>query len=79
LPSISSPEHEAGADEAAIDDDRAGTAVAGTAAFLGTREAKPVAQHIEQRFIRLAGIFDCVAVDGCFDENGGHHFPPARA
>ena len=58
-------EHEAGADEAAIDDDAAGAAVAGAAAFLGAGQAEAVAQHVEQRFIGWQTNSTGIAVDGC--------------
>ena len=50
-------EDQAGADQTAIDGDRAGAAVAGAAAFLGAGEADAVAQRVEQRLIGLAGEF----------------------
>ncbi len=42
------PEHQAGTYQPAVNDNRAGTAIAGTAAFLGPGQAKTVAQNIEK-------------------------------
>ena len=48
-PSASARQHQAGADQAAVDDDAAGAAVARAAAFLGAGQAQLVAQRVEQR------------------------------
>ncbi len=57
-------EHEARADHGAVDHHGAGAAVAGGAAFLGAGKHQLVAQHIEQRLLRLAQVLVVVAVDG---------------
>ena len=49
-------EHQAGAHHGAVDHHGAGAAVAGGAAFLGAGEHQFVAQHVEQRLLRLAQI-----------------------
>ena len=48
-PSSVAARHEAGIDAPAVEDDRAGAALAAVAALLGPGEAEPVAQKIEQR------------------------------
>src|SRR6185503_11821895 len=58
-------QHQARAHEAAVDGDAAGAAVAGRAAFLGAGEAQLVAQHVEQRLLRLAQELHGIAVHGC--------------
>ena len=65
-------EHQAGADEPAVDRDAAGAAVAGAAAFLRAGQAQAVAQHVEQRLVGLADEFDGVAVDRGCDMNARH-------
>src|SRR5262249_25611573 len=57
-------QHQAGEDEAVVEDDAAGAAIAGAAAFFAASEAEPVAQHVEQALLGLAEIFGGVAVDG---------------
>src|SRR5687768_13453879 len=59
-----SAEHEAGADEAAVDSDAAGAAVTGAAAFLGAGHAQTVAQHVEQRLIGIAHKLNGIPVNG---------------
>ena len=56
-------QHQAGADEPAVEHDAAGAAIAGAAAFLAAGQAEPVAQHVEQRLVGLAEILDGIAVD----------------
>ena len=57
-------QHEAGADEASVACDAAGSAVTGRAAFLGTGQPEWTAQDIEHGVIRLAQEVDRLAVDG---------------
>src|SRR5262249_3452436 len=47
-------EHQAGADQAAVEGHAAGAAVAGGAAFLAAGEAQGVTQDVEERVFRLA-------------------------
>src|SRR5581483_6941554 len=63
---------QAGADQATIDRDRAGAAIAGGAAFLGTGEAERVAQCVEHGLVRLAQKLHRLAVDGGGDVNFRH-------
>ena len=56
-------EHQARAHEPAVEDDAAGAAVAGAAAFLGAGQPQAIAQDIEQRLVRLAKELDVIAVD----------------
>src|ERR1700722_5146228 len=56
-------EHQARADEAAVDGDAAGAAVARAAPLLAAGEIELVAQHIEQRELRLAQELGRLAVD----------------
>ena len=72
-------EDEAGADETAVDLHAAGAAVTRAAAFLGTRQAQPVTQYIQQGFVRKAQKLRAIAIDCCFYMQGFHFFPPARA
>ena len=65
-------QHQAGADQAAIDDHRAGTAVASAAAFLGAELADLVAQRVEQGLLRRAEKIDLIAVDGGADVHFAH-------
>ncbi len=65
-------QHEAGTDEAAVDHDGAGAAIAGAAAFLGAREAELVAQGVEQRLAAAAEELDGLAVDGGGDADAAH-------
>jgi hypothetical protein len=65
-------EHQAGADEVAIDGDAAGAAIAGRAAFLGAGEAERPAQRIEHGVVGLAEKFRRLAVDRGGDVNLGH-------
>jgi hypothetical protein len=56
-------QHQAGTHQPVVEDDAAGAAVAGAAAFLGAGETQPVAQHVQQRLVGLAQILDGIAVD----------------
>src|SRR6185295_770272 len=71
-------QHQAGADDAAVQHHAAGAAIAGAAAFLAAGQQQPVAQHVEQRLVGLAEIADRIAVDGGRNPNLGHYFPLAR-
>jgi hypothetical protein len=71
--------HQAGADELPVEGDAAGAAVAGAAAFLGTGEPEPVAQHFQQGFTRVADEFRRIAVDRGADHYAAHRLPPARS
>ena len=70
-------EHQAGADQAIVERDRAGAAIAGGAAFLGAGERQRPAQRVEHGVDRLAEEFHRLAVDGRGDVNFGHesYFP----
>src|SRR5437868_5795498 len=57
------PEHQARADDVAVGNNRAGAAVARAAAFLAAGQVQFVTQYIEQCLLRLAQIFDRLAVD----------------
>jgi hypothetical protein len=72
-------EDEAGADEAAVQRDAAGAAVARGAAFLAAREMERVAEHVEQRVLRLAEELDLVPVHRRRDVVLGHQFSLARS
>ena len=72
-------QHEAGADQPAVQHDAAGAAVAGGAAFLAAGELQRVAEHVEQRVLRLAEELDLVAVHRRFDVVLGHQFVLARS
>src|SRR5579862_7094860 len=65
-------QHQARADEATVDDDAAGPAVARAAAFLRAGEAELVAQRVEQRRARIGEEFGGVAVDGGGDVDLAH-------
>src|SRR5437762_2699321 len=60
-------QHEARADQPAIQRDAARAAVAGGAAFLAAGELERVAEHVEQRLLRLAEELDRVSVHRRFD------------
>ena len=72
-------ENQAGADQPAVDHDAACAAIAGAAAFLGARKAKPVTQDGQQAFIRRAKEIGFVAIDGGGYVDVFHFLPPARA
>src|SRR2546426_2689973 len=72
-------QHEARAHEPAVQRDAAGTTVAGRAAFLAAGQVQGVAEHVQQRFLRLAEELDLVAVDRRFDMVFGHQFVLARS
>src|SRR6185295_4834252 len=71
-------EHQAGADEPVVQHHAACPAVARAAAFLGTGKAEPVAQHVEQRLVPIAEIFNRIAVDGRRHPHLTHDFLLAR-
>ena len=50
---VADREREARIDPAAVDDDRAGAALAAVAAFLGSGQIQPFAKKIEQRDARI--------------------------
>ena len=72
-------QHQAGADQPAVEHDAAGAAVAGGAAFLGAGQRQLVAQHVEQRLLGLAQKLDRIAVDGGGDVNLGSSARPSPA
>src|SRR6266513_637630 len=57
-------EHQAGKLRRAVDQHRAGAALAQLAAVLGAGEAEVLAQHFEKRLVPGAGQLDGLAVDG---------------
>ena len=57
-------ERQAGHDAAAVDQDRAGAALAEAAALLGPGQVQAVAQGVEQRGARVDGETMILAVDG---------------
>ena len=65
-------QHQAGTDQTAVHDDRAGAAVAGCAAFLAAGQADHVAQHIQQGLLGFAEEFGFLAVDGGGNVSLGH-------
>ena len=62
-------QHEAAINRAAIEDDRASSAVAVRATFLRAGQVKVVSQDFEQRLPRLAEKFGLVAVESCRDDS----------
>ena len=59
-------EHQAGADELAVEVDRARAALALLAGVLGARQAEPLAQHVEQALALPDAVgLACLAVDAC--------------
>ena len=72
-------QHQAGVHQPAVEDDAAGAAIAGAAAFLGAGEPELVAQHVEQRLLRLAQELDGLAVDGGGDVHACFIGGPPRA
>src|SRR5512144_5246 len=70
---------QARADQAAVEQDAAGPAVAGGAAFLAAGQVERVAQHVEQRLLRLAEELDRVAVHRRLDVVLGHQLLLARS
>src|SRR4029077_3769056 len=52
------PEHQARADDLAVEDDGARAAIARAAAFLAAGQVELVAQHVEQGLLRLAEELD---------------------
>src|SRR6266478_4465280 len=63
---------QAGADQPAVQHDAARPAIAGRAAFLAPGQVEGVAQHVEQRVLRLAEELDRVAVHRRLDVVLGH-------
>ena len=63
-PSASAPSIRHEQTDLAVDDDGAGAAIAGAAAFLAAGQVELVAQHVEQRLLRLAQKLGGLAVDG---------------
>ena len=61
-------QHQAGVDGSAVDQHRAGAAVAVAATFLGAGEADAVAQQLEQRVARVGEHRALLAVDGAGEE-----------
>lgn len=57
-------EDETGGDDAAVEFDRAGAAVAIAAALFGAREADDIAEAFEERLARFAEELDGFVVDG---------------
>src|SRR5262249_11170291 len=72
-------EHQAGADQASVDGDAAGAAIARAAPFLAAGHVQVVAQHVEQSELRLAEKFRRHAVDGGGDVMLAHRRSPARS
>ena len=73
-------EHEAGADEAAIKDHRAGATIARAAAFFAACQPQLVAQAIQQRFAWIGQKINRIAVDHGRDMDLAHLASPlARA
>ena len=70
--------NQAGLQQHAVDEHRAGAAFAGAAAFLGAGVAEIVAQEVEQAQVRLGGARNLAAVDGCLDAKVRHRPPPVR-
>ena len=70
--------HQAGFQQHAVDEYRAGAAFAGAATFLGAGVAQIVAQEVEQAQVRLGGARDLAAVDGRLDAEIRHRPPPVR-
>src|SRR5437867_5342337 len=72
-------QHQARADQAAVQHDAAGAAVAGGAAFLATGQVQGVAEHVEQRLLGLAEELDVASIHGRFDVVFGHQLVLARS
>src|ERR1700730_6525126 len=79
LPTALATQHETGADQAPVQHDAAGTAVPGGAAFLAARQMERVAEHVEQRLLRLAEELDPVPVHRRLDVVLGHQLVLARS
>jgi hypothetical protein len=69
-------QHQAGADQHAVDDDRAGAAVAGAAAFLGAGQPEAIAQAVEQGLARVGEELGRLAVDVGGDVDLAHFAAP---
>ena len=61
-------QHEAAIDRAAVEDDRASSAVAVRATFLRAGQVEVVSQDFEQRLPRFAQKFGLTAVESCGDD-----------
>src|SRR5262245_6671598 len=72
-------QHEAGADEPAVQRDAAGAAVARGTALLAPGQAERVAEDVEERFLRLAEELDVVSIHRRFDVVLGHQWLLARS
>src|SRR5208282_280714 len=70
-------EHQARAHDVAVDDDRAGAAIARAAAFLAARQVELVAQYVEQGLLRLAEELDGLPVYGGRYVGFGHGRSPS--
>src|SRR5215472_12548863 len=73
------PEHEARADQPPVEQDAAGPAVARRAALLAPRQVQRVAEHVEERVLRLAEELDVVPVHRCRHVILRHQFALARS
>src|SRR6266566_3276796 len=73
------PQHQAGADEPPVQHHAAGAAVTGGAAFLAAGQVHGVAQHVEQRLLRLAEEFHRIAVHPRLYVVLGHQLVLARS
>jgi len=56
-------QHQAGADQAVVDGDGAGAAIAGAATFLAAGQSERPAQHVEQALVGVAEELLRLAVD----------------
>ena len=72
-------EHQAGTNEAAIEDHTARPAVTRRTAFFAAGQGELIAQHVQQSFVPLAQELDLVAIDGCSNVILAHALSPARA
>src|SRR5712691_10942270 len=79
LPTYLATEHETGADQPPLQHDAAGPAVPGGAAFLAPRQVEGVAEHVEQRLLRLAEELHRVPVHRRLDVVLGHQLVLARS
>jgi hypothetical protein len=72
------PKHEAGANQAIIENDAAGAAVARAAAFLYPHKSQAISQHFEQCFVGVTEKLGTIAIDICRNCYACHQFCPAR-
>src|SRR5262245_20333998 len=72
-------QHEARADHPAVQHDAARAAVTGGTAFLAAGHLQRVAEHVEQRLLRLAEELHRIAVHGHLDVMLGHQALLARS